>query len=698
MSSMKESITGVDTQSNDPVDLSDGESVDITEEVSQDADEEGLEDEKNEDGKKRKYKSVVWEHFVRTEVKENGKMVKKDQCIHCNKKLKAQLGGTTTTMKRHIPKCPTLIIARGNKKSCINFSASVATDDGSVRSGAYDQMKCREIIAKLIVAHELPFSFVEYHWFNVLMKYNNPLYQKVSRATIRKDCIKVVDTEREKIMKVFKNVDIISLTSDCWTSNQTVGYMCLTAHFIDSNWKMQKRIIGFNELVPPHSGEVISDSILECLIKWKIQDKIGTITLDNASNNDRAATFLRNNFQRKGKLHFEGLFFHVRCCAHILNLVVQDGLGKIDSCLVKVREGVKYLRKSPGRLLKFGDIAISLGIHTRRSLCTDVKTRWNSTHRMLESAIHYKVAIQEYASRDSNFEWSPTDDEWVRAEKVCHLLEVFLDATNLFSGTTYPTSNLFLVEIFKVKKEITNAFISDDPFLQTMSLPMYEKFEKYWGEIGILMSIASILDPRFKMESVSWTFKRLYPLNEIDDRVQEVTSNLKSLFEKYSNAFVVDRTANSTGTSTSSEAPNVRARREDDFYAYLISQPVENTQKSELEVYLEEPKTLVVKDINFDVLQWWSQNCSKFPILSKMARNIFCIPITTVASESAFSAGGRILDDYRSSLTKDMVEILVCGGDWIKAASKATIQTLELAAKEEEDLEVKLLTSEKALN
>jgi hAT family C-terminal dimerisation region len=75
-------------------------------------------------------------------------------------------------------------------------------------------------------------------------------------------------------------------------------------------------------------------------------------------------------------------------------------------------------------------------------------------------------------------------------------------------------------------------------------------------------------------------------------------------------------------------------------------------KKSELEVYLEEPNYIEVENVTFDVLKWWSQNCIKFPILSKSGRDIFCIPITTVASESAFSAGGHILDDYRSSLSK----------------------------------------------
>jgi Domain of unknown function (DUF4413) len=42
---------------------------------------------------------------------------------------------------------------------------------------------------------------------------------------------------------------------------------------------------------------------------------------------------------------------------------------------------------------------------------------------------------------------------------------------------------------------ISEAYTSDDVFLNNMSLSMFEKFEKYWGEIRILMSIASILDP-----------------------------------------------------------------------------------------------------------------------------------------------------------------------------------------------------------
>jgi hypothetical protein len=71
---------------------------------------------------------------------------------------------------------------------------------------------------------------------------------------------------------------------------------------------------------------------------------------------------------------------------------------------------------------------------------------------MLKSALYYKSTFQRYAIRDSSFEWLPDEIEWIRAENVVKLLDVFTNAYNLFSGTSYPTSNLYFNEVFKVKK------------------------------------------------------------------------------------------------------------------------------------------------------------------------------------------------------------------------------------------------------
>ena len=89
--------------------------------------------------------------------------------------------------------------------------------------------------------------------------------------------------------------------------------------------------------------------------------------------------------------------------------------------------------------------------------------------------------------------------------------------------------------------------------------------------------------------------------------------------------------------------------------------------KSELDKYLaedcEDPET------KLDILAWWAVNSSRFPTLAKMARDILAIPISTVASESAFSTSGRILDDFRTSLTPFMVQALVCTQDWLRRST-----------------------------
>ena len=120
------------------------------------------------------------------------------------------------------------------------------------------------------------------------------------------------------------------------------------------------------------------------LIKtWGIEKKLFSITLDNASANDTCVGYLKENLTSNNDLLLDGTLFHVRCCAHILNLIVQDGLKEIDSAVYKIRECVKYIRGSEGRKIKFYQCVSQMSLENNKGLHQDVPTRWNSTYIML---------------------------------------------------------------------------------------------------------------------------------------------------------------------------------------------------------------------------------------------------------------------------------------------------------------------------
>jgi hAT family dimerisation domain. len=94
--------------------------------------------------------------------------------------------------------------------------------------------------------------------------------------------------------------------------------------------------------------------------------------------------------------------------------------------------------------------------------------------------------------------------------------------------------------------------------------------------------------------------------------------------------------------------------------------------------YLKAPILQLESDDNdkFDVLAWWRGNEKEYPMLAKVAFDVFCIPAMSVEPERVFSGYYLIiqqfdsrcklsLTDGRNRLNTDILEAIECLRSWL---------------------------------
>ncbi|XP_048494372.1 zinc finger BED domain-containing protein DAYSLEEPER-like [Beta vulgaris subsp. vulgaris] len=190
--------------------------------------------------------------------------------------------------------------------------------------------------------------------------------------------------------------------------------------------------------------------------------------------------------------------------------------------------------------------------------------------------------------------------------------------------------------------------------------PMLENFDKYWSEYNVYLSCAAILDPRFKVKCVEYCLAKLTGTDEAMIRVEKVLSTLRALYNDYKLQSLISPIV----TPSPPSSHFVHHYFFDDYNNYNPKSTRTQHGKSKLDVYLEdEPLDL---NLDLDVLEFWHQNAIRFPELSKMARHLLIIPVSTVASESAFSIGGKTISHNHSSLKPKTFQALVCVQDWCR--------------------------------
>ena len=171
---------------------------------------------------------------------------------------------------------------------------------------------------------------------------------------------------------------------------------------------------------------------------------------------------------------------------------------------------------------------------------------------------------------------------------------------------------------------------------------MKEKFDKYWEQYNKVFEMAILLDPSHKLLYLEYALRKLYGSREdISIRRAEILKLFRNLYKEY--CVIYDTPTTILSNVDRVDLAKKPTKFEDEWLVFEeeMTQATVVEEKSELDSNLEEPRD---KSISFNILDWWKVNLAKYPVISRMVCDILAIPVSTVASESAFSTGGRVLD------------------------------------------------------
>ncbi|TXG66426.1 hypothetical protein EZV62_007701 [Acer yangbiense] len=218
----------------------------------------------------------------------------------------------------------------------------------------------------------------------------------------------------------------------------------------------------------------------------------------------------------------------------------------------------------------------------------------------------------------------PRFDDWETSKVFVKFLKKFYDATLKFSASLSVTSNLYFHEVFSIQSELTELSTNTDPFLGTMPTSMKRKYDKYWcsiESINKLLLISVVLDPRYKLDYVTFCLGHLYG----NDKGEEMTKGLKELlcrlYECYNG-----RNSNSICTQSSNDfqllnGMNVDKDKHDGDFRFAMLQKFKKMRetkdcidtKNEVDRYMLEPSEDPYNE-NFDILLWWKLNATKYQV------------------------------------------------------------------------------------
>jgi hypothetical protein len=499
----------------------------------------------------------------------------------------------------------------------------------------------------------------------------------------------------------------INLSFDLWTSSNGLSLVGVVAHFVDYQGHLRTALLGLPRLLGSHSGENMANCIRAVIDEYEVGPNLGCFMMDNAGDNDTCIMELKRYFPTIDEKEHR-----LRCAGHIFNLVTKailfgKGVSKWQRKLLgasddesfrlwrekgpigRLHNFVKFIGRSDQRRTEFAALQVAQAAAKGEKifiyqLISDGGVRWNSTYAMIKRGLKLRDAIDLYYKRykgpSSSTEYDISQDElspedWAILQRFCNLLRPFKEMTKRIEGNAnkagYEGSQgavwevLESMDFLSSKLEALAASVKHEPadYFTVGIETGWSKLQKYYTltDQSAIYRAAIVLHPASK----EFYFEEKWAKHP--NWIRGMRTAVRGLYQKYVDADgAASRQADEETEEEEASSEVVTEfesfRRISDKFKPKKKPRLQNEYDRYTEDFPDQKDKLVDNP-----LAWWNREAWKYPILSKMAYDLFSIPGMSSECERVFSQAKKLVTDERNRLGPATIEADECLKNWINS-------------------------------
>lgn len=462
--------------------------------------------------KKRRSESTVWEEFTKLS---NGQQA---ECKHCLKRLSGKSTGGTSHLSRHLKICP----ARPGNTS--------------------KQPQAPEAPSRPTVSNLCSFPIMSSAGFRqALAGIYHPTSSMIPQNVTEGQFITMFRNERLKLKdKIASATGGVFLSVRRWDLEESI-FECLAVHFIDAEWKIHRRIIRYRLSMLGHadpghyisifpirqnSSHPISVLSKETVVEYSLMDKLLGIALEHLTDVTITGR-LENILTGKNYLLAKCKLITMQCSVDVLHRIFGYELN--DVILETGQKWLSYMTCSPLRSEKYQQLLSHMCL-PRPSLAS---VMWYPTFYLMEALLEFNKEFPNPEQMDSkSYPPKPPFETIEAAESFCQVARPIYHAIRVLSNPRMTLNSCFHA-LWSVRAALqeSSGNICMERVLDIED--MLETFDKHWRKVYLWLSLAVVLDPRYKMRFLEHFFRQAYG-NGARMYISEMRGKIYELFIRYS--------------------------------------------------------------------------------------------------------------------------------------------------------------------